>query len=102
MPENREKTGKFKAGKSGNPGGRPRQTEEQKQALDNIRALAPTAAKVLKRLLTGKEIPPAQKLKAAEIVLDRTYGKPETRVEVSSPDGAIMEEIRVRMLGNSE
>lgn len=69
MPENREKTGQFARDKSGNPGGRPKWTEEQRKALEDVRALAPTAARVLKHMLTGKEVPPAQKLKAAEMVL---------------------------------
>lgn len=97
MSENRKKTGQFVRGKSGNPGGRPKRTEEQKKALDDVRALAPTAARTLRHMLTGKEIPAAQRLKAVEIVLERTYGKPEARVEVSTPDNGIMEEIRKRM-----
>lgn len=88
MPENREKTGQFARGKSGNPGGRPKWTEEQRKALEDVRALAPTAARELRRMLTAKDTPWSQKLRAIEIVLERTYGKPAAKVTVTQiPQG---------------
>lgn len=38
MPQNRTKTGRFKPGSSGNPGGRPKRTPEQRDALEAVAA----------------------------------------------------------------
>ena len=74
MPANRQKTGRFAPGTSGNPSGRPKQTKEQADALEAIRALAPDAVGEVKRLLLAKDTPPAVKFRLAELILDRTYG----------------------------
>ena len=79
MPANRRGTGNstsFKPGQSGNPKGRPKQTQEEKDALAMIRELAPTAAEKLKEILLDKATKHETALKAIEIVLERTYGKP--------------------------
>ena len=91
--------GSFKPGQSGNPGGRPKKTQEQKDALQAIRDLAPNAAEVLKSMLEDMSVPPAQRLRAAELILDRAYGKAEAKVEVSTADGSVMDEVRRRMDG---
>lgn len=78
MPESRRRTGNstsFKKGQSGNPGGRPKRTQEQKDALEMIKALAPEAVERLKEIITDPSIRPDTRLKAIEIVLERTYGK---------------------------
>lgn len=78
MPENRRRTGNstsFKPGQTGNPGGRPKRTQEQKDALEMIKALAPEAVERLKEIITDPSIRPDTRLKAIEIVLERTYGK---------------------------
>ena len=65
----------FKPGQSGNPSGRPKKTKEQKDALQMIRDLAPDAANVLRGILYDENTKTTDKLKAIEIILDRTYGK---------------------------
>lgn len=65
----------FEKGKSGNPKGRPKQTQEQKDALAMIRSLAPEAVQRLKDILHDPKCKPDLLLKAIEIVLERTYGK---------------------------
>lgn len=93
MPENREKTGRFKPGKTGNPGGRPKRTQEQKDALAEIRDLAPTAAATLKEIMTGKGYQTASRVKAAEIVLNRTYGMPNASVKLESFDFSALDAV---------
>ena len=84
MPENRTKTGQFCPGNSGNPGGRPKTTQEQKDALQQIRDLAPRAAEEIQRILDDSDSPKALKLRAAEMVFDRAFGKPRQEVEMQS------------------
>ena len=90
VADNSKKTAKkprgkpFEKGVSGNPGGRPKQTAEQKDALQAIRELTNKAADVLEKMLTDEKIPPAQRLKAAEMILDRTYGKAEAKVNMDA------------------
>jgi len=83
MAANSEKSARgrgrpFEKGKSGNPAGRPKQTQEEKDALAMIRALAPEAAECLKNILHDKSARADTKLRAVEIILERTYGKPNT------------------------
>ena len=83
MPANRAKTGQFKPGQSGNPGGRPKQDPEAKEIL---RAATPKAAQALVDLLQSKR--EAVRLEAAKEILNRTQGKPETmnKIELSNAD----------------
>lgn len=83
MPQNRTKTGRFKPGSSGNPGGRPKHTPEQRDALEAVKSLAPDAVETMARMLRAKDTPPALKVRIAEIVLDRTYGKPKQNTDLN-------------------
>lgn len=76
-PAIRDKTGRFVPGISGNISGRPKRTKEQREALEQIRELAQETPGVLAKLLHSKDTAPALKLRCVEILLDRTYGKPQ-------------------------
>ena len=65
----------FEKGKSGNPRGRPKQTQEQKDALQMIRDLAPEAAAKLRDLLHDEKTKPSDALRAIEMIFDRAFGK---------------------------
>lgn len=97
MPGNRQRTGNktsFKPGQSGNPSGRPKKTQEQQDALAAIRDLAPQAPAVLLDVMNNPSAPPAARLKAVEMILDRTYGKPDMAVKVEDPKNDVLQDIR--------
>ena len=71
------------SGKSPNPGGRPKMTDEERDALEEIRKLAPRAAEKMAAMLDDDDVPPVVKVRILEIILERTYGKPEAAVRMS-------------------
>ena len=100
QPAIRQKTGNstsFKPGQSGNLSGRPKKTQEQQNALEAIRNLAPEASQVLHAVMSDPRTPPAARLKAVEMVLDRTYGKPDMAVKVEDPKNDAISDIRAEV-----
>lgn len=97
MPAIRPKSGhksktSFKPGQSGNPSGRPKQTQEQKDALQAIRELAPTAAEKLREIIENPATEPRDRLRAIDMVLERTYGKADAHIELTQPDFTALHE----------
>ncbi len=80
----RGENGQFLPGQSPNPGGRKKQTEEEKDALEEIRKLAPGVAERMVKLLDNSKVPAIAKVRILEIILERTYGKPETAVRLNA------------------
>ena len=103
--------GQFLPGQSGNPGGRPKKTEEEKDALEEIRKLAPGVAAKMQEMLNAPKVPAIAKVRILEIILERTYGKPETAIrlnnEAQSAEAArarleaIAARIRIEVDGNA-
>ncbi len=94
--EHRSPATEFKPGQSGNPKGRPRLTQQQKNTLEKIRALAPRAEEVLEEILNDETVPAIVRLKAVEMILDRTYGKAPAKVDLVDPR-ASAQEARARL-----
>lgn len=92
----RGENGQFLPGKSPNPGGRPKQTEEEKDALMEIRKLAPGVAEKMTEMLNSAKVPAIAKVRILEIILERTYGKPETAIKLNS-DAQSNEAARARL-----
>lgn len=87
----------WKKGVSGNPSGRPSIPEEVKDAL---KAATPAAVKTLVEIMTSGKSEDTR-VKAANIILERVYGKATAQVDVRVHDvGAmhlqLLEEIRAR------
>ena len=81
MPANRDKNGRFLPGNNANPSGRPKADPEAKAIL---KTATPDAARALVELLHSKR--ENIKLLAAQAILDRTQGKPESMSKIEFTD----------------
>lgn len=85
MAANSKKTARgpgkpFEKGKSGNPNGRPKMDDETKSIL---KAAAPDAARLMVKMMNDPNIQPKLRMQAAEVVMDRVYGKATQPIEGS-------------------
>lgn len=82
-PENLEK-GKWKKGQSGNPAGRPKKIPELRELLANVlgdEKDGKTAAEAILMALRAKAV--KGDVRAAELLLDRAYGKAAVNVDLT-------------------
>ena len=75
---------KFKKGKSGNPGGRPRGAGRLR---DLARGKTEEALGTLLSVMTDEKSPASARVAAACAVLDRGFGRPIQATEISGIDG---------------
>ena len=96
MPANRENSGQFQKGQSGNPNGRPKIPVEVREA---IRAACPQAVEYLIELMSNPEEKTAYRLDAAKTLLDRGYGKPVQMQDVQlDMSGAVSLDAQIRAI----
>lgn len=75
----------WKKGQTGNPGGRPAKTEEERHAEALARQHAPEAISALLDIAKhGKQ--EAARVKACEAILDRGFGRPRESVDITTLD----------------
>lgn len=73
MPANRDNTGKFVKGKSGNPSGRPKTPDAFK---DIVKDKSTSAITRVIEIMEDPESKPQDVMQAAKIVIEYAYGKP--------------------------
>ena len=77
-PQNRNAAGMFVPGNKANPGGRPKAVIE---VVELARAHTPQAMQTLAEIMTNEGAPPAARVAAASVLLDRGWGKAPQTVE---------------------
>ena len=85
----RASNGQFVKGQSGNPTGKKKATQEELDALEEIKKLAPGVAAKMTELLNAPKVPAIAKVRILEIILERTYGKPETALKLTTAQQSV-------------
>ena len=80
---------RFKPGQSGNPAGRPKKTKEEEVLLDRLKNLTPMALEQMEKMLKSERVAALAKVRIIEIILERTFGKVESAVKVTSTQESV-------------
>ena len=78
----RDSKGRFAAGSSGNPAGRPKRTDREREIIESMGTLVPQAVTIVRDMLNDQKMPAYLRLRAAEIVFERVAGLPMTALEL--------------------
>ena len=83
--------------------------DERMDSLDEIRRMAPDVVNKMGEMLGSPKVPAAVKIRIMEMVLDRTFGRPEAAIKLTNAQqnveaaqeriAAIVENIRKRRDG---
>lgn len=82
--EGRNEAGQFMKGVSGNPGGRPKRTPAEQEAIDKMKSATPEMVDLVLGIAKDPKASFYAKLQAAELILNRSMGKPETYLRVEN------------------
>ena len=82
--EGRNESGQFAKGVSGNPGGRPKRTPAEQKAIDMMKEATPEMVELVLNIARDEHASFYAKLQAAELILNRSMGKPETYLRVEN------------------
>ena len=107
MPQNRQKQagdkranqGSFRKGQSGNPGGRPKEVAHVKELA---RQHTPAAITTLATIMDNSEEPGAARVRAAEALLNRAWGTPESTANVNLTNEPTTEQLIQIIFGDPE
>ena len=80
----RTSNGQFAKGNSGNPGGRPKRTPAEQQAIDMMKEATPEMVQLVLEIARSDKSSFYAKLQAAELILNRSMGKPETYLRLEN------------------
>lgn len=80
----------FQPGKTGNPGGRPKKTEEERTLEQMCRDKTPDALGVLIKIMEAGE-QERNRMTAAMAIIERGYGKAVQPTTIGNPDGSKMD-----------
>lgn len=88
----------WQPGQSGNPSGKPKMTEEQKQVMEEIKKLGPRCIKAMTDILDGRSA--MARVRLIEIILSYIIGKPESNIhlDVSMEERVVQSELRIAAL----
>lgn len=78
-------------GQSGNPGGRPRMTDEQRVAAITARKFTLKAINTLVQIMENHKAPASARVSAACAILDRGWGRAPQTVEIGNKDNKPLE-----------
>ena len=96
--EGREKyPNRFKPGQSGNPSGRPKKTDEEKEVIEQLKALAPTAVAAAKKILEGERVAAVAKVQVISLILAYAIGRPESTLKLTAAPQQSIEATEARV-----
>lgn len=96
MSENRPITGRkaprtaFKQGVSGNPGGRPKRTQQEIDLIAACKDKTEAALSVLTQIMESGENE-RNRFAAAMAIIERAHGKPVQPTTIGNPDGSAID-----------